>query len=259
MPRLIVSFENEPSKTYDIREPVITIGRLPENTISIVNMGVSRRHSRIELDADGNYVISDLNSLNGTFVNSARVARTVLADGDKILIGQHAITFENDDAVRVTVDRDEAEHDENATAARTRTTPTPESEDVRLVTAAESAIDERPAEKDNGPAPEPADRDKAAAHPGCPMLIETNKHVVYKLDKPITTLGNSENDDIFVDGMFIDEQHIVIEKRDDGVWLSSKKLLGPIKVNGKKTKLHCLQHKDRIEIGTSTFRYMENE
>jgi pSer/pThr/pTyr-binding forkhead associated (FHA) protein len=222
-------------------------------------MGVSRRHSRIELDADGNYVISDLNSLNGTFVNSARVARTVLADGDKILIGQHAITFENDDAVRVTVDRDEAEHDENATAARTRTTPTPESEDVRLVTAAESAIDERPAEKDNGPAPEPADRDKAAAHPGCPMLIETNKHVVYKLDKPITTLGNSENDDIFVDGMFIDEQHIVIEKRDDGVWLSSKKLLGPIKVNGKKTKLHCLQHKDRIEIGTSTFRYMENE
>jgi len=33
---------------------------------------------------------------------------------------------------------------------------------------------------------------------------------------------------------------------------------GQFKVNGRKTKSHKLEHKDRIEIGSSTFRFMEN-
>jgi pSer/pThr/pTyr-binding forkhead associated (FHA) protein len=35
--------------------------------------------------------------------------------------------------------------------------------------------------------------------------------------------------------------------------------MGKFKVNGQKVKVHHLSHKDRIEIGNSTFRYMENE
>ena len=94
MPRLVLKFDQEPLKTYNIPEPVITIGRLPENTISIVNMGVSRRHARIELDRDGKYVITDLNSLNGTFVNNEKVSKTALSPGDSIVIGKYTIVFE---------------------------------------------------------------------------------------------------------------------------------------------------------------------
>ena len=93
---------------------------------------------------------------------------------------------------------------------------------------------------------------------GSAVLIEINKHVIYKLDKPLTTLGDSENDDIFVSGFLVDEGHVVIERTDGELWIRSQKLLGQFKVNGRKTKNRKLQHKDRIEIGTSTFRYMEN-
>jgi len=37
------------------------------------------------------------------------------------------------------------------------------------------------------------------------VLIEINKHVVYKLDKPTVTLGDSENDDIYVSGFLVDQ------------------------------------------------------
>jgi hypothetical protein len=242
MPKFIVSLDNEPLKSIQSTEPVITIGRLPENTISIVNMGVSRRHARIEIDSDGNYIISDLNSLNGTFVNSTKITRTVLSDGDKILIGQHTIQFDLGDSPA-------SAEVESAPELKTKPVkaPEPEPEPEPSVTAAFS----EPAE---------LEPEKARAVPkSSPVLIETTKHVVYKLDKDPVTIGNSENDDIFVDGLFIDEGHISIGRGEQGLVLTSKKLLGTIKINGKKTRSHVLQHKDRIEIGTSTFRFMESE
>jgi pSer/pThr/pTyr-binding forkhead associated (FHA) protein len=91
------------------------------------------------------------------------------------------------------------------------------------------------------------------------VLIETDKHVIYKLDKPVMTIGSAESDDIFVEGFFISDEHVIIEKEDDGSWISANKFMGKFKINGKKESRHKLQHKDRIELGTSTFRYMENE
>lgn len=93
---------------------------------------------------------------------------------------------------------------------------------------------------------------------GGAVLIETNKHVVYRLDKAYMTVGSGENDDIFVSGFMIAEGQATIEKKDDGLYLYANKLIGKIKINGKSVRSHLLQHKDRIEIGSSTFRYMEN-
>jgi pSer/pThr/pTyr-binding forkhead associated (FHA) protein len=90
------------------------------------------------------------------------------------------------------------------------------------------------------------------------VLIEINKHVIYKLDKPLVTLGDSENDDIFVSGFLVDQGHVVIQREGTDFWIRSQKLLGQLKVNGRKAKNHKLAHKDRIEVGSSTFRYMEN-
>lgn len=41
MAKFVVFYNGEPLKTYELDEPVVSIGRLPENTISIANMGVS--------------------------------------------------------------------------------------------------------------------------------------------------------------------------------------------------------------------------
>jgi len=243
MPILTLKFEDEALKTYRIDEPVVTVGRLPENTISIVNMGVSRRHARMEIEPDGSYTITDLNSLNGTYVNDKRVTKTVLSFGDKIIIGKYTILFDKGSSDPGAPPAPPARKPTAATASSTS--------DTLHVTTTQAPSAAAHAQ-DKG------EDDAKGAALGCPVLIETNKHVVYKIEKDLLTLGNSEGDDIFIDGLFIDEAHVCIERRPDGLWLTSKKLFGKVKVNGKKTKDHMLEHKDRIEIGSSTLRYMQN-
>lgn len=66
------------------REPV-TLGRAPDCDIVLPERQISRYHVRIEWDADG-YVLRDLGSKNGTFVNGERVRGQLyrLRDGDEI-------------------------------------------------------------------------------------------------------------------------------------------------------------------------------
>lgn len=67
------------------------IGRSPEATIMIEEPSVSRRHARIVRTAEGGFVVEDLGSRNGTFVNGRRVAAHPLGYGDKIRIGPEVV------------------------------------------------------------------------------------------------------------------------------------------------------------------------
>lgn len=64
----------------------VSIGRAPENDIELPNISVSRRHAKI-LRKDGNVVLDDLNSHNGTFLNGKKIKNATLSDQDKIYIG----------------------------------------------------------------------------------------------------------------------------------------------------------------------------
>jgi hypothetical protein len=67
-----------------------TLGRDPANDISLPDEEVSRRHAQI-VRAAGRYLIEDLGSTNGTFVNGRRVDRPApLRDGDVIYLGESA-------------------------------------------------------------------------------------------------------------------------------------------------------------------------
>lgn len=68
------------------------IGRSPECDVFLDDVTVSRRHA--ELVGEGKtYVIRDLGSLNGTFVNKHRIESTVLEDDDEVQIGKYRMTF----------------------------------------------------------------------------------------------------------------------------------------------------------------------
>ncbi|SEM33917.1 GAF domain-containing protein [Syntrophus gentianae] len=71
----------------------IRIGRLPDNEIWIDDPSVSRRHATLTLD-DGNPVLSDLGSRNGTSVNGTRISSTTLSSGDIIGVGTVRIIYE---------------------------------------------------------------------------------------------------------------------------------------------------------------------
>lgn len=249
MVRLIIKYNDRHLKTYELDDPVITVGRLPENTISVANMGFSRRHFRIERDPSGQYVLADLNSLNGTYVNNKRVKSVTLGNGDVISIGKHSVVFEMGGAGGAAAEAPAAQP--AAVAAAQMPVGTETKRHAPEVEAAEAVAGSDTAATRSG---EPSESSSF-----CPVLIETNKHVVYKLDKDVISLGSSENDDIFVTGFMIGDEHVVIERTPTGASIRANKLMGKFKVNGQKAKVHNLVHKDRIEIGNSTFRYMENE
>jgi len=64
----------------------ITVGRDPQNDVTLDDRRVSRRHAEIRLRL-GRYTLYDLQSTNGTLVNGRRIAEVVLSDEDRITIG----------------------------------------------------------------------------------------------------------------------------------------------------------------------------
>jgi pSer/pThr/pTyr-binding forkhead associated (FHA) protein len=271
MAKFTVFYNGECIKTYEMDEPVISIGRLPENAISIANMGVSRRHTKIEEDADRKYLISDLNSLNGTYVNGKRIKKTHLVHGDKITIGKYTIIYENLEQqpqieeniaeqsdellISPTVD-DNAFLDQNIADQVAKFEQNEQSNYIEPMISEEMTASEEVKGSTDVALSHDSIQQKLGASEA--VLIETNKHVVYKLDKAYLTMGNGENDDIFVSGFMIGEGQVSIEKNEDGYAICANKFIGKFKVNGKSAKTHLLKHKDRVEIGSSTFRYMEN-
>lgn len=73
-----------------------TLGRHPDNTHQVLDRIVSKEHCHIDLE-DGRFVLKDLGSLNGTFVNGERVGNRVLTGGDEITMGSTRILFTADD------------------------------------------------------------------------------------------------------------------------------------------------------------------
>ena len=73
-----------------------TLGRHPDNSIQVLDRIVSKEHSRITLGPDGRYVVRDVGSLNGTFVNGEKVSERVLKSGDQISLGNTTYRFTED-------------------------------------------------------------------------------------------------------------------------------------------------------------------
>ncbi|MCC7109669.1 MAG: Flp pilus assembly complex ATPase component TadA [Deltaproteobacteria bacterium] len=72
----------------------LTIGRVQGNDIVLPKGNISKRHSRIVL-RDGKFIIVDLKSTNGTFVNGKRISSPqVLKDSDKVYIGDFTLQLE---------------------------------------------------------------------------------------------------------------------------------------------------------------------
>jgi len=71
---------------------VLNMGRAPDNHIVVNDRRVSRRHAVLKREGT-NYVLEDLGTPNGTFVNDQRIQRQVLAPGDAIRLGQSVFTY----------------------------------------------------------------------------------------------------------------------------------------------------------------------
>lgn len=81
------------NRAIDLASARVTLGRESRNDITIPDINVSRTHAEISLSPQGAWVITDLGSTNGTYVNGHAVASQPLNEGDHIAMGSTNFVF----------------------------------------------------------------------------------------------------------------------------------------------------------------------
>jgi hypothetical protein len=92
---LIETHEASSGASHRVRDG-LQIGRSIENQLRVLDPSVSRQHATIAIRS-GAFVLEDLRSQNGTFVNGERIRQRVLCDGDRINIGEAEFLFRAED------------------------------------------------------------------------------------------------------------------------------------------------------------------
>ncbi len=101
MAKIVIRYQNQILGEAQLRPGFNTIGRLPAHPICIENLGISRNHAFIIGDIEEKvFILEDLQSLNGTYVNKKRVHKCLLKSNDVITIGQHALEYLEESRLR---------------------------------------------------------------------------------------------------------------------------------------------------------------
>jgi pSer/pThr/pTyr-binding forkhead associated (FHA) protein len=70
----------------------VSAGRHPDSEIFLDDVTVSRRHAVFRRTSDG-YLVADVGSLNGTYVNRDRIDEVLLSSGDEVQIGKYRLVY----------------------------------------------------------------------------------------------------------------------------------------------------------------------
>ena len=93
---LIGMSEEVRGQRYELTELPLTLGRAPDNTIQLDTGSVSSHHCRI-IEEDGHFAVEDLNSTNGTRINSRRIIHQALKHKNLVQVGAIEFLFEDEE------------------------------------------------------------------------------------------------------------------------------------------------------------------
>ncbi len=90
---LVICRGPQAGRWFPLNRDVVRLGRSRECDIGLDDATVSRRHAEINRESN-QYVVTDVGSLNGTYVNQTQLDRsTILSDGDELRIGIFRLEF----------------------------------------------------------------------------------------------------------------------------------------------------------------------
>jgi pSer/pThr/pTyr-binding forkhead associated (FHA) protein len=95
MPQIVVTLGGNVVNKYVFDKDIMSIGRSRDNDIVVENLAVSRNHARVRRE-DDRYVLTDLNSANGTFLNGVQITKAELHHDDVVTIGKHKLIFQDE-------------------------------------------------------------------------------------------------------------------------------------------------------------------
>ncbi len=90
--RLVLRFDGQDVQEFVLDKEIINIGRTAKNDIVIDNLAVSSLHACVH-NSNDDFILEDMGSTNGTFVNDNKVDRHTLKNSDIITVGKHQLVF----------------------------------------------------------------------------------------------------------------------------------------------------------------------
>lgn len=235
MPTLTLKFKDNVISEYVLEKGnSLNIGRREDNNIVIDNLAVSGHHAKIDSVGEG-FLLTDLQSKNGSFVNEQYASSHWLKHGDIITIGKHNLVFKyKDNETKPEADSQEDMDqtmvmDTNAYKSMlAKSTP-----NTAGVTAAKTQADEAV---------------------GILSFITGGTGEV-EISKKLFKIGKSSTNDIVVNGFMVGQVSTTVSKRPSGYFLSHEGGSKP-KVNGKSVSESVkLSDFDVIEIGSTKMRF----
>lgn len=89
---LVVKRGPDAGAQYVLAAEVTRVGRHPDSEIFLDDVTVSRRHAEIRREGP-RYIVTDVGSLNGTYVNRERIEKLELSSGDEVQIGKFKLVY----------------------------------------------------------------------------------------------------------------------------------------------------------------------
>jgi len=230
MPTLILKFKENELNNYRLEKgKSLTIGRLESNDIIIENLAVSGMHAKVDSLGDS-FLLTDLKSKNGSFVNQQMITAHYLKGGDVITIGKHSLVFgydENetppdndavaDDDMNQTMIMDTVQH--KAMLAKAEEKKQTETSVLSFLTGGEGEVE---------------------------------------LSRKLMKIGKDPSCDVVVGGFMVGKTSATISKRPNGYYLSYVAGMSKPKVNDKVVKESVeLKDFDIIEIGTGKMQFVQ--
>jgi len=234
MARAILVFNKKVIKEYPFDKDNMTIGRNEGNDIVIDNLAVSGLHARID-KTENTYILTDLQSTNGTFVNDKRITSHRLQHKDKIIVGKHLLFF--------ALSKEEQGEVKEAELDKTMILDTARQKDL-LAKQAEKKGMEVPIKKEKI---------------GVISFIDGSSQGEIQLTKKLTKIGKAETSEIRLGGLLMPPTAATISRRPNGYAITTTGGK-TVKVNNQAIQeSHFLKDFDTIEIGSYKFQFYTQE
>jgi len=223
MATLIVKKEDKVLKTVVMKPgQSLTLGRKDENGLVLDDLTVSGSHAKLDYMDEG-FLLTDLRSKNGVFVNGQRVTSHWLQHGDVVGVGIHTLHLSVEEGEGFSID----ENDMDKTMVM------------------------RSGAQPQAPAP------SAAGKPEAVLSYLDGGSGEVPLTKKLTKLGKDFSNDVVIGGMMMGKTAATISSRPDGFFLSYIGGWSKPKVNGETVSESVeLRDFDIIELGGAKLEFV---
>jgi pSer/pThr/pTyr-binding forkhead associated (FHA) protein len=234
MPILTLKFKKSAIGDYRLQKGLsLTIGRRKNNDVVIENLAVSGHHAKIDSVGD-EFVLIDLQSKNGSFVNEKIVSTHWLNDGDTINIGKHSLAFAYTDGEQI---------------------PNSDSDKIEK-TMIMDTTQYRSMMKKSKPNVSQSIFKANDINSACGLAFLAGGHGKINLSDSITKIGKHPESDIVIKGMWVGQTAATINKRPDGFYISYVGGLSKPKINDKAIKHSAILYDlDVIDIGPAKLQF----